>query len=184
MINLVEKGKIPAPASTPDKALMFKLGVEFMAKHHLRRLSINHWARDNRERSLYNSMAKTSAEVLPIGCSAGGNLAGFQLMHHRKLEDYMKSIENSQVPIAMMNQQPSENALFNTIKAGFDAGILHKADLATFRNGEVFEHLSSLFKHWQQNGLVEYDGDYLVLTLAGSFWSVTLAQVLIQVLNR
>ncbi|GAB3514678.1 hypothetical protein GCM10027342_00560 [Photobacterium alginatilyticum] len=43
---------------------MFENGVNFMAKHHLRRLSVNHWARDNRERSIYNSLAKT--EQIPV----------------------------------------------------------------------------------------------------------------------
>ena len=54
MLNLVEKGKMPPPATTPDKASMYELGVAFMDKHHMRQLSVNHWARDNRERSQYN----------------------------------------------------------------------------------------------------------------------------------
>ncbi|MBF4313306.1 heme anaerobic degradation radical SAM methyltransferase ChuW/HutW, partial [Vibrio anguillarum] len=76
MLNLVEKGKIPAPATTPDKASMYQIGVQFFAKHHFKSLSVNHWAKDNRERSQYNSLAKTFAEVLPVGCGAGGNVGG------------------------------------------------------------------------------------------------------------
>lgn len=183
MINLVEKGKIPASANTEDKALMFKLGVEFMDKHHLRRLSVNHWTRDNRERSLYNSVAKTSAEVLPIGCGAGGNIGDFQLMHHRKLDDYMQSINNNQPPIAMMMNKAPDSALFDTIKAGCDAGVLSRSTLTSFKNGQVFNYLTPLFKHWQKKGLVTLEQDYLLLTLAGAFWNVTLAQNMIQVLQ-
>lgn len=182
MLNLVEKGKLPPPATTPDKATLYQIGVEFMAKHHLRPLSVNHWTRDNRERSLYNSLAKTYAEVLPIGCGAGGNMGGYSLMQHRQLDTYLDAMKNGQPLVAMMARQHENEPLFAALKAGFDSGVIAKQRLPKFYHHQTFDWLKPLFLRWQQIGLVEVEQDYLTLTTAGRFWSVSLAQACIQVL--
>ncbi|MBW5440992.1 heme anaerobic degradation radical SAM methyltransferase ChuW/HutW [Vibrio cholerae] len=182
MLNLVEKGKLPPPATTPDKATLYQIGVEFMAKHHLRPLSVNHWTRDNRERSLYNSLAKTYAEVLPIGCGAGGNMGGYSLMQHRQLDTYLDAMKNGQPLVAMMARQHEYEPLFAALKAGFDSGVIAKQRLPKFYHHQTFDWLKPLFLRWQQIGLVEVEQDYLTLTTAGRFWSVSLAQACIQVL--
>ncbi|TXY49654.1 heme anaerobic degradation radical SAM methyltransferase ChuW/HutW [Vibrio cholerae] len=182
MLNLVEKGKLPPPATTPDKATLYQIGVEFMAKHHLRPLSVNHWTRDNRERSLYNSLAKTYAEVLPIGCGAGGNMGGYSLMQHRQLDTYLDAMKNGQQLVAMMARQHEYEPLFAALKAGFDSGVIAKQRLPKFYHHQTFDWLKPLFLRWQQIGLVEVEQDYLTLTTAGRFWSVSLAQACIKVL--
>ncbi|EKP4402823.1 heme anaerobic degradation radical SAM methyltransferase ChuW/HutW [Vibrio parahaemolyticus] len=182
MLNLVEKGKIPPPATTPEKAGMYELGVNFMAKHHMKQLSVNHWAVDNRERSLYNSLAKTYAEVLPIGCGAGGNIGGYGMMLHRTLDTYIKAVNEGQSTIAMMMHSRLE-PLFAALKSGFDRGIVQASKLPVFMGCDTFDFLMPLFKVWQDKGLVELQERSLVLTLAGSFWAVSLAQACIQVLT-
>lgn len=183
MLNLVEKGRLPSPATTPDKAAMYELGVNFFARHHLKPLSVNHWARDNRERSQYNSLAKTYAQVLPIGCGAGGNVGGYSLMQHRQLPAYMDAVKRGETPIAMMFAQHALEPVFATLKAGFDAGVVARSAFQQIDGGDSFDRLKPLFAHWAQRGLVTNDDAYLVLTLAGRFWSVTLAQACIQVLQ-
>lgn len=182
MLNLVEKGKLPPPATTPDKATLYQIGVEFMAKHHLRPVSVNHWARDNRERSLYNSLAKTYAEVLPIGCGAGGNIDGYSIMQHRQLSTYLDAMQNGQPLVAMMARQHECEPLFAALKSGFDSGVVAKQRLPKFNHHSTFDWLMPLFLRWQSVGLVEVEHEYLTLTTAGRFWSVSLAQACIQVL--
>lgn len=182
MLNLVEKGKLPPPATTPDKATLYQIGVEFMAKHHLRPVSVNHWARDNRERSLYNSLAKTYAEVLPIGCGAGGNIGGYSIMKHRQLSTYLDAMQNGQPLVAMMARQHECEPLFAALKSGFDSGGVAKQLLPKFNHHSTFDWLMPLFLRWQSVGLVEVEHEYLTLTTAGRFWSVSLAQACIQVL--
>ncbi|MEF2495047.1 heme anaerobic degradation radical SAM methyltransferase ChuW/HutW [Vibrio mimicus] len=182
MLNLVEKGKLPPPATTPDKATLYQIGVEFMAKHHLRPVSVNHWARDNRERSLYNSLAKTYAEVLPIGCGAGGNIGGYSIMQHRQLSTYLDAMQNGQPLVAMMARQHECEPLFAALKSGFDSGVVAKQRLPKFNHHSTFDWLMPLFLRWQSVGLVEVEHEYLTLTIAGRFWSVSLAQACIQVL--
>ncbi|HGF7479033.1 TPA: heme anaerobic degradation radical SAM methyltransferase ChuW/HutW [Vibrio mimicus] len=182
MLNLVEKGKLPPPATTPDKATLYQIGVEFMAKHHLRPVSVNHWARDNRERSLYNSLAKTYAEVLPIGCGAGGNIGGYSIMQHRQLSTYLDAMQNGQPLVTMMARQHECEPLFAALKSGFDSGVVAKQRLPKFNHHSTFDWLMPLFLRWQSVGLVEVEHEYLTLTIAGRFWSVSLAQACIQVL--
>lgn len=179
MARLVEQGKLPNPADTATKATMYEMGVAFMAKHHQRRLSVNHWASGNRERSIYNSLAKTNAQVLPIGAGAGGNFNGISTMQHREMDAYIKAIEADEFPSAMVFQSTSSESIQSDLKASFDRGVLLKHEL-----GEWFEALMPLFTVWQKRGLVNITPFAVELTLAGQFWSVTLATNAIQVIQN
>ncbi|GHA31159.1 heme anaerobic degradation radical SAM methyltransferase ChuW/HutW [Photobacterium aphoticum] len=188
MARMVEQGKLPHPADTQMKASMFEMGVAFMAKHHQRRLSVNHWASDNRERSIYNSLAKTTAEIMPLGAGAGGNINGCQMMQNRDMDSYIAAIKAKQHPVTMLMMAPADKAVSAMIKSGFDAGVLSQRQLDRVAGAGMFQALTPLFAVWQKNGLVtlEQDGQhgYLSLTLAGQFWAVTLAQNLIEVLQN
>lgn len=187
MADLVEKGRLPHPADTVTKATMFEIGVSAMAKQGMNRLSVNHWASDPRERSRYNSLAKTTAEVLPIGAGAGGNVGGYSFMQHRRLDAYLSAIKQGQVPVAMMMQQASNNTTTLAIKSAFDRGVMHSADMAQQAGWDVFGYCLPLFTAWQHHGFIKLDnvagGHQLSLTLAGQFWAVTLAQAMITVIN-
>ena len=83
----------------------------------------------------------------------------------------------------MMTKQSALEPTFSTLKAGFDSGVVRRSTLPSFMGQDTFDYLKPLFEHWEQNGLVELSEDYLSLTIAGSFWAVSLAQSVIQVLN-
>lgn len=184
MERAVEQGKLPHPADTATKSSMFKMGVEFMDKHHQRRLSVNHWARDNRERSLYNSLAKTTAEVLPVGAGAGGNFGGLSIMQSRDMDTYINAIKAQQFPVMGAMRAPADALVNSVIKASFDRGVLCKKTLNQAANAPYFGALMPLFEAWQKNQLVTVNDDYLTLTLAGQFWATTLAQNLIQTIQQ
>ncbi|WP_318416546.1 heme anaerobic degradation radical SAM methyltransferase ChuW/HutW [Photobacterium leiognathi] len=188
MADLVEKGRLPQPAGTAIKASMFETGVAAMDAHHFNRLSVNHWARDNRERSLYNSLAKTTAEVLPLGAGAGGNIGGYGVMQHRTLDGYLAAIKQGSMPVAMMMKQPVNAATTMAIKCAFDRGVVSKIELEQQAGWNVFDYCLPLFKAWQQHGFVTLNTteqhQYVTLTLAGQFWAVTLAQAMIKVINK
>ncbi len=179
MARLVEQGKLPSSASTTTKAAMYEMGVRFMAEHHQRRLSVNHWASGNRERSIYNSLAKTNAQVLPIGAGAGGNFNGINTMQHRDLDAYIQAIGANEFPSAMAFQSFSSSSINSDLKFAFDRGVLLKHEL-----GEWFDALMPLFNAWQQRGLVIITSHAVELTLAGQFWSVNLATNAISVVQN
>lgn len=184
LARLVEQGKQPSPADTAIKASMFKMGVEFMDKHHQKRLSVNHWASSNKERSIYNSLAKTTAEVLPIGAGAGGNFMGINIMQSRDMQVYIDAINKQRFPVNGAMKSAINAPITSYIKAAFDRGVLIAKQLDNIAKNTLFNALKPLFLAWQNNGLVRVDHDYLVLTLAGQFWSTTLAQNLIQVIKN
>ena len=184
MEEMVTKGKLPHPADTQMKASMFEMGVNFMAKHHQRRLSVNHWASSNRERSIYNSLAKTSAEILPLGAGAGGNVSGIQMMNYSNLDQYCQAINDKAFPVGMALKSGPNQKLNACIKTGFDRGVLARADFAKIGLADIFDQAKPLFDAWQHNGLVLSDNRYLSLTLAGQFWSVNLAQNLITAIQN
>lgn len=178
MARMVEQGKLPEPADTAMKASMFQMGVDFMAKHHQRRLSVNHWASSNRERSIYNSLAKNNAEILPIGAGAGGNFNGINLMQYRDMDKYIEAVEQQKYPSAMALRSGANAKETSIIKAAFDRGVLSQRELPVY-----FELLQPLFEIWQTRGLARLENHYLSLTLAGQFWSVTLAQNVIKAIS-
>lgn len=178
MARLIEQGKLPNPADTATKATMFEMGVAYMAEHHQRRLSVNHWASGNRERSIYNSLAKTNAEVLPIGAGAGGHFNGISTMQYRDMTSYIEAIDQTLIPAAMAFRADQNAAIHNNLKAAFDQGVLLKHHF-----GEWFDALMPLFKAWQTCGLVNITPQAVELTLAGQFWSVNLASNAIKVIQ-
>ncbi len=182
MAQSVAKGSMPAPGDTPMKAGLFQLGKEFMDQHHFNRLSVSHWARDPRERNIYNHLVKAGNDVIPFGCGAGGQVNGYSVMLHRGLEPYMKMVDAGMKPLMGMTAVSPNKPLINAFSTGFDLGWL---DLTTIRqagtmNGysEILEHCQPLFSAWEKNGLAQQTDNYLNLTLAGQFWNVTLSQAL------
>ncbi|RKF21462.1 heme anaerobic degradation radical SAM methyltransferase ChuW/HutW [Alginatibacterium sediminis] len=180
MHQLVEAGKLPAPSTTVEKAKLYAQGHKFLTDGQFRQLSTNHWARDNRERSLYNSYAKTQAEVLPIGAGAGGNISGFSYMQHRDIDTYVSSIEQGQIPSMMVIPAAENAALVCQIKAACDRGVIDLRAIEACASKQLGQHSLALLKAWQKNGLVEPIGQQWVMTLAGQFWSVNLCQALIR----
>ncbi|WP_375753351.1 heme anaerobic degradation radical SAM methyltransferase ChuW/HutW [Vibrio sp. HN007] len=184
METMVEQGRLPMPADTQMKAAMYEMGVKFMDTHFQRRLSVNHWASGNRERSIYNSLAKTTAEVLPLGSGAGGNVGGLQMMHHRKLDTYIESIKKREFPVGMVFKSAASKESSAAIKWSFDKGVISKRYFQHKLGYDLFSIAIPLFKAWQKNGLVELEPDYASLTLAGQFWAVNLAQILIRLIEE
>lgn len=183
MLRMVEQGKMPPPATTAEKASLFAQGVSLMDKHDCRRLSVNHWARDQREQSRYNRLAKHGADILPLGCGAGGSIDGVGIMQHRELASYLDAMQTNTMPIARVVDAVEHRRVYDAIKAGLDMGVLHADTLPPWQGMSVFQYLSPLFTVWQQHGLVTLCENKLQLTLAGQFWSVTLAQACIHVLQ-
>lgn len=184
MVQSIQKGSMPEPASSPERADMFRLGVETLTRHKVGRLSVSHWGRDPRERNIYNHNVKAGAEVLPFGSGAGGNFAGHSAMLQRTLEGYYKALDANEKPIMMMSKSTADKRLLGTIGGGFDRGWLDLGNLNTVVQADLAAHCMPLFEAWQNNGLATVDNDILDLTLAGQFWNVTMHQAMINYLEQ
>lgn len=175
MAGSIEKGSMPEPATTAEKAGMFRAGIEHLNKHHYRRLSVSHWGRTSRERNIYNHLSKSGCDVIPFGSGAGGNISGHSMMLHRKLDDYYAAIDNGEKPVMGVVAPNALYKAFGAAGAAFDLGYLNLKTM----NQSGFDFSAKcepLFDEWVKNGLAERDGFYLNLTLAGQFWAVNLNQ--------
>ncbi|TKB53067.1 heme anaerobic degradation radical SAM methyltransferase ChuW/HutW [Ferrimonas aestuarii] len=175
MLRQTEQGVAPAPATTEFKSGLYRMGDAFMAKHRYRQLSCSHWARDERERSLYNSMVKHGCEILPVGAGAGGNFGGYASMQPRDLEQYQDFIDNNQWPSAMLMPKAE-----SPIKAKL-VGLCDQGGIARYVIGDdLFERAKPLFAEWQKRGLAEFDDHGVHFTLAGRFWQVNMCNGLLK----
>lgn len=184
MARLVEQGKQPAPALTPFKARQYAYGARTLEQAGLQRLSSSHWARDSRERSRYNALAKTSADVLPIGAGAGGQINGVAIMQHRELEPYQASCEENHWPLAMLVAPAAHAERDALLKSAFDRGIIEQSDWISAGYPDLFITLRPLFDAWVERELMSVQDGRAELTLAGRFWSVNLAQAALTALAR
>ncbi len=174
----IRSGKLPTTMATPEKAELYKLGHYFFQQAGLRTLSCNHWATDYREQSIYNSMAKSGATIVPFGSGAGGNVHGVSIMQHRSMEDYLVDVRAGVKPIAMMMQSNSDAAWMDELKDGFDRGSVSVTP-ALLSNHQV-ERYYVLADTWVKHGLATKHTSRYELTLAGRFWNVTMCQAMIQ----
>ncbi|GAA4648990.1 heme anaerobic degradation radical SAM methyltransferase ChuW/HutW [Kistimonas scapharcae] len=183
MAKSIEKGSMPEPAGNAMKADMFLTGLDILGRHHFNRVSVSHWARDTRERNIYNHCVKAGAEIVPFGSGAGGNIGGHGIMMHRSLEPYFGMIAAGRKPIMAMNAPKPMRQLHNVIGGGFDLGWLDLNHIQRTTGYDVATHCAPLFDAWVNNGLAEYKGDFLELTLAGQFWNINMNQGLIHYLE-
>ena len=152
MKQSIEKGSMPEPASSPERAEMFRMGVETLSSHRVGRLSVSHWGRDTRERNIYNHGVKSGAEIMPFGSGAGGNFAGHNAMSLRTLPAYYEALDAGKKPIMMMSKATGNKPLLGTIGSGFDRGWLDIAKLSHAGGEGMSEHCMPLFEAWQENG--------------------------------
>ena len=67
----IDNGKIPPAATTKQQAKYLEAAISYLDELGYKRLSVCHWAKTNRERSMYNTLAKSGADVIPFGSGAG-----------------------------------------------------------------------------------------------------------------
>ncbi|WP_144206756.1 heme anaerobic degradation radical SAM methyltransferase ChuW/HutW [Shewanella donghaensis] len=192
-----DKGKVLGPqasdyqADSQTRANMYAYGANKLETQQWQRLSSCHWRRDNRERSIYNSLAKSGIEILPFGAGGGGSIHGHGLMNARNLSEWQqahtahKEISEkeslktpTQVPAMVLTPNPS--AAFDAVfKRGLDSGTLAFSAIET----SLINHLLPLFKAWQHHGLATLSESNLSLTLAGRFWNVNMQTGLFEYLS-
>ncbi len=179
----IQEGKIPPAADIPQQTEFFRTGVEYMAKNHVRRLSMTHWGATFRERNLYNILMGGRGQCLPFGAGAGGSLDGYFCFQERDYKTYMQRVAQGEKPIAML-MRPRPNALLaNCLSRQLELGYLnlkHTSEEAEIDAKKVF---APLLEQWERAGLLTSSGDWIDLTLAGQFWQVNITQALIDWFN-
>ncbi len=172
-----DKSIAPLP-SLAEQALMFKRAIEILKESGQRTLSIIHWARNDRERNLYNSLSKGGYVTFPFGAGAGGKLKGATMFLKSDIGQYINSINSGHKPIMFMTDTDNDYRLYQDLIGQIDRGYIDTAALM-----ELYGFKDDIFKplidKWIQRGFIEPSEKGYSLTIAGQFWYVNLTQAII-----
>ncbi|HMM19321.1 MAG TPA: heme anaerobic degradation radical SAM methyltransferase ChuW/HutW [Selenomonadales bacterium] len=178
----IDAGRVAPAATTAEQAEMFAAAEAELSGHMFSRLSICHWAKTSRERSMYNTLTKAGRSVIPFGAGAGGNVGGVTMHLTRDIAQYVRSIEQGHKPLAGMLLQPAGSGLHSTVVAQLERGYLNLNALAA-RYGPVVRELGTLLELWESRGLLESGPAAARLTVAGQFWYMNIAQSVLECLH-
>lgn len=180
LFGAIDKGKLPSGADQAQKARMYARGVEMMDVAMYRRLTVNHWGRTTRERNIYNHLMKSPSHCLAFGPGAGGSLAGHFFFLETDYSTWRTAVmEEGKKPITMMHYPTAAWPLEKTITAELELCRINLRRIGTAFGLPIAETLTPLFDQWTSAGLLKQKGDWFLLTTAGQFWQVNLAQLTI-----
>lgn len=184
LAKYIANGKLPAAATTAEKADLFARSVELLTAGQWKRLSNNHWRRTHRERNIYNELGKSACDCLAFGCGAGGRLNGYSFMMQRRLDLWSEGVDAGHKPLMMLSAPRPLWHLLRTVSSEMESGAVNLARLAQRFHQPVDEVSRDVVDQWVDAGLLNRQGDWLVQTIAGQFWHVTLAQLLVDLLSH
>jgi anaerobilin synthase len=184
LARMIRQGESRPAATLPEQAAMFERGEVVMEQLLWSRLSISHWRRNNRERSLYNRLVKSGASILAYGCGAGGSLHAYRYATIRDYAGYLEAVASGDKPLAMVALPPDNRILALLLGDGFDRGCLDLEQAECCSGLPVREWCGPLLEQWRQIGLLALVDGRVHLTRAGRFWQATLAQSLIEVCDH
>ena len=170
----IASGKVPPAATTAMQGDMFEFGRTYLDDRAYRRLSAAHWSANNRERSLYNILAKAGVPMFPFGSGAGGNVDGYGMMLHRALKPYEDMVSRGEKPFMALMKQSDLQPFVNQVVSQLEQGYLNINTLVAMDSR--LDELNWLYKLWEKRGLVLYNGLLYKLTSAGEFWTVNITQ--------
>ena len=170
----IASGKVPPAATTAMQGDMFEFGRTYLEARAYRRLSAAHWSANNRERSLYNILAKAGVPMFPFGSGAGGNVDGYGMMLHRALKPYEDMVSRGEKPFMALMKQSDLQPFVNQVVSQLEQGYLNINTLVAMDSR--LDELNWLYKLWEKRGLVSYNGLLYKLTSAGEFWTVNITQ--------
>ena len=174
----IADGSMNPALNVKEKTDLFIKSVELMQKELYTRISVNHWQRTTRERNIYNRLARGYASCLSFGAGAGGNINGYSYMILRDYQGYLAAVKNGIKPI-MGISIPGENySMYKEISEYFETGYLDLAYLENKYNLPLTDICNRLLKQWENAGVIKYENNKIILTLAGQFWFVNLSQLL------
>lgn len=178
MAKAIQKGSLPPAATRAEQAVMFAAAEKWLNDRGYKRLSNCHWAKDIRERSMYNILAKTGADVFPFGCGAGGFVGQYSTMQMRDLEKYITMIDEGKKPIMVMSGKSPYDEVHKKISQNMEQGYLDLRGI-TAENPELVQ-LEYILNIWLKNGLMKKGEVMYFQTQAGRFWQNNLTQSLLE----
>lgn len=180
LAKAIEEGRVPTCADIGGQSDLYHMARNFLLGRGIERISLCHWRLDKRERSIYNTLAKTGAVVYPFGCGAGGNAGGLTFMQERQIAAYMDTVKRGEKPVMMMAQQVEKKLLrvADEIISGLERGYIDFRRITMMEEGAL--PLLEVLELWKSRGLLKEDLGLWRLTPAGEFWYISMSQSLVE----
>ena len=179
----IDNGKLPPVATSAEQAEYLKAAAQFLDELGYKRLSVCHWAKNNRERSLYNILAKTNADVIPFGSGAGGFVQDIAVYLQRDLKKYIETVNEGKVPLMFMMKETEMSTLYKDIQAQTESCFANMERLARIYGKEILQ-LEEVLDIWVEHGLFTKNGHMYRMTIAGEFWQKNVTQGLIEIAKK
>lgn len=174
LIKALEKGRFPVPPAVGEQARMFLRGHDRLRQQGWRQISSAHFARETRERNLYNQMTKAGCHVLPFGSGAGGNVGSHVCQLAPQLARYGELCQEGRKPLERLGALLPDYRAKACITEAMEAGRLDPnwIDAAGCKGFTI--KAEPLLAQWERAGLLIRHQELAELTLAGRFWHTNL----------
>lgn len=174
----IQRGNLSPAAESEYQGQMFSFAKDYLDRRGYQRLNICHWRSNNRERSLYNTLARNGVALFPFGSGAGGSVDGYSTMLHRALQPYEMLVQDGKKPfMALMKQSPLQSIADN-IQKQIGQGYFDIKQVTSLDSR--LQELTWLYDFWEKRELVKHNGFMYMLTDAGQFWHVNLTQTTLE----
>ena len=175
----IAKGNVSYEYNDRLLAEMFTAADALLAEQGAKALSCCHWAMREDERSHYNTLVKSGANVIACGTACGGHLGLYKYMKTMDRADYVKKSHTGQYAVMGMGRLSEQYQLLDKLSGQCDAGCLDFALLQKYSDADWQSILQPLLEQWEQLGLLyAMDGKYF-FTAKGKYYYRQLDRVLL-----
>lgn len=179
----IDNGKIPPVATTKEQAEYLQAAITYLDELAYKRLSVCHWAKTNRERSMYNTLAKSGADVIPFGSGAGGFVDDISMFLNRDLQRYINVIDEGKWPLMVLSKEAELKILFKDIQAQTENCVINMQKLSKVYGEELIQ-LEEVLNIWVEYGLLTKYNHTYKMTIAGQFWQNNITQTIIELTQQ
>lgn len=160
-----EKKEFKINPSNKNQCDMFKKGDEWLKSNGFRQIITNTYSRRQQDVHIGDKLYLNNCNVLGIGASSRGYINGYAYKNVCEIQDYIDQVENGNYPANLAAKYSIEQ--HNDRKMVFFPILMkiNKVDIPDIDRYK--EHIDYII----DEGLAEWNGNTLLLTQKGVFWS-------------
>ena len=118
----IAKGNIKYEYNDRMLAEMFVAADALLAEQGAKALSCCHWAMREDERSGYNTLVKSGANIITCGAACGGHMGMYNYMKTMDRSDYVKKATAGQYAVMGMGKHNENYLLLEKLSGQCDSG--------------------------------------------------------------
>lgn len=185
LAKAIHQGTLPPAMPTKAQAQLYGRTLSLIQDEYpaIDVFDPSHWASSRRERSIYNTLAKASTDMLHFGSSAGGVLNTVSMMNYRDLSQYMEHMKAGRKPLMVMIDEGNNGLFIRDLKSQLEASYLDNRFFIDRWKRSIFDWLYPVLDVWQEKGLVTVTNQVMRFTTAGKFWHDNLIQAVLECMS-